>query len=145
MTPPKRKLVSDHVFERIILALNVIRHDNTRPRTKREIERIAGLGHDTVARAFRQDTNEHNTYRITDQFNALTAPLNNKRLSPSQDQQTRDRQTITDLKHQIADLHRQLDTFAMATYAFYLAQQPQTDDADTHTVVPIGRNRKRQR
>ena len=109
MPTPKRKQVSDQVFQRIVIALNVMRHDNSRPRTKREIERIAGLGHDTVARAFRQDTNEHNAYRITEQFDSLTAPLNNKQRSPAQDQQIRDRQKIAENKKDVRQSRNKLD------------------------------------
>ena len=49
------KKVSDHVFERVSLALDRLAADPTLRRTKRELERLSGLSHDAVARAFRQE------------------------------------------------------------------------------------------
>lgn len=69
---PRRKQVSAPVLEKITLALQQMRADPTMPRTKRQIERLTCLSHDTVARAFRQDAQQPNRhYPLNVQFQAL--------------------------------------------------------------------------
>ncbi|MFR9779018.1 hypothetical protein ACL02O_23560, partial [Micromonospora sp. MS34] len=130
---------------RIAEALDVIAADDARPRTKREIERITDLGHDTVARAFRQDAEEENTYRITEKFTALAQQLGSNRRSPAREKELAHEQELADLRREASDLNKQLDRYAMSLYAYYLAAQPQPDGASATDPIPIGRNRKRQR
>ena len=71
------KIVSVSVMERISTAIDALKIDDTLPRTKRELERLSGLSHATVARAFIQDTREQhdqtsNPWRLTERFATIT-------------------------------------------------------------------------
>ena len=82
--PAKRKRVSDEVMTRVSTAIDALAADQNAPRTKRQIELLSGLGHDAVARAFRQDAAEpDNQYRLNARLNELIAPLGTGRRSPA--------------------------------------------------------------
>lgn len=133
-----RRNVSDEVFQRIIQAINRIEVDAELRRTKRQIEQVAGLSHDVVARAFRQDLdNEGVPWQINAKFNALLGEQSSG-LSLHQEEVRALRRTIADKNKEIAALKRSLDAHAIALYAFAAAQQQSETDP-----IPIGRNRRR--
>jgi hypothetical protein len=139
MMPAKRKRVSDDVMTRVSIAIDTLAADNEAPRTKRQIENLSGLGHDAVARAFRQDAAEPDTsYRLNEKFNQLIAPLGTGRRSPAAEERFLEKQTIAELKQQVRELNRQLDRYAMTLFALYLAENPATEAG----AVPIRRHRR---
>jgi len=143
MPAPQRKRTSDETFKRIVEAIEKMAADDESPRTKREIERLTGYGHDAVARAFRQDATEDNRYRITAKFKALTEELTSSRVSPDRDRQIVIQRENRELKDQVRHLNQMLDAHAMALFAVHLRNtHPTTSDAPTSTnadVVPIRR------
>ena len=139
--PARKKRVTDEVMATVSNAIDALAADETAPRTKRQIERIAGLSHDVVARAFRQDAEEpDNLYRLNSKLGALIDPLSSARRSPEAEQQYQDKQRIAELKHEVSDLNKQLDRYAMTLFAYHLAEQPA--EAPTGNVVAIRRRRK---
>lgn len=138
--PAKRKRVSDEVMTRVSTAIDALAADQNAPRTKRQIELLSGLGHDAVARAFRQDAAEpDNQYRLNARLNELIAPLGTGRRSPVAEEQHQDKQKIAELKQQVRELNEHLDRYAMTLFAHHLADNPA---AETSDVVSIRRYRK---
>ncbi|MCW2132711.1 hypothetical protein B0G38_001876 [Arthrobacter sp. VKM Ac-2550] len=138
--PAKRKRVSDDVMTRVSGAIEVLSTDRNAPRTKRQIEILSGLGHDAVARAFRQDAHEpDNPYRLNEKFNQLIAPLGTGRRSPAAEEKHQDKQRIAELKQQVGELNRQLDRYAMTLFAHYLADNPSTE---SDGAVPMRRQKR---
>ncbi|MEO5665920.1 MAG: hypothetical protein ABIR39_21835 [Nocardioides sp.] len=144
MPAPQRKRTSDETFKRIVEAIEKMAADDESPRTKREIERLTGYGHDAVARAFRQDATEDNDYRITAKFKALTAELTASRVSPDRDKQIAIQRENRELKDQVRHLNQMLDAHAMSLFAVHLRDTHATAvDATTNAgVVPIRRRRR---
>lgn len=140
MSRPRRKRVTDEVMQKIIIAIEEIEADAAAPRTKREVEHRTGLSHDAVARAFRQDAEEENTWNISQRLSDLTEDGANRR-SPARRQQLSLEDTIRDLRQRLAEAEQQQHRYAMALYAYQLssgeASEPSRD------VVPMGRNRSR--
>lgn len=143
MAAPKRKRVSDEVFRRIAEALEAIAADDKLPRTKRQVEQLADLGHDTVARAFRQDAEEDGAHGIARRFAELVEPLGGGRRSPARLKEVEDKQKVTELNQAVAELNKQLDRYAMTSYAYFLSAQ-QEKQGEPAAAIPIGRNRKRE-
>lgn len=140
--PAMRKRVSDDVMSRVSNAIDAISVDPEAPRTKRQIEVLSGLGHDAVARAFRQDATESdNPYRLTERFSQLIAPFQAGRRSPAAQEKYQDKQKIAELKQQVGELNRQLDRYAMSLFAVHLEEQP---NVETDSVVSF-RSQRRQR
>ncbi|MGG5171251.1 hypothetical protein ACQR35_03595 [Pseudarthrobacter sp. J1738] len=138
--PAKRKRVSDDVLTRVSDAIKVLSVDQNAPRTKRQIEILSGLGHDAVARAFRQDATEpDNPYRLNEKFNHLIGALGSGRRSPAGEEKHQDKQKIAELKQQVSELNRQLDRYAMTLFAYYLEDNPRTE---TNGAVSIRRHRR---
>lgn len=141
MMPAKRKRVSDDVLTRVSNAIGMLSVDQDAPRTKRQIEILSGLGHDAVARAFRQDALEpDNQYRLNEQFNHLIGPLGTGRRSPAGEEKHQDKQKIAELKQQVTELNRQLDRYAMTLFAIHLTDNPSTE---TGVAIPIRRHRSK--
>lgn len=145
MPAPQRKRTADETFKRIVEAIAKMAADDESPRTKREIERLTGYGHDAVARAFRQDAAEDNEYQITAKFNALTADLSASRVSPDRDKQIAVQRENRELKDQVRHLNRMLDAHAMALFAVHLRNTHPTAPGASATQhedpVPIRRRR----
>ncbi|TDK23514.1 hypothetical protein E2F48_16115 [Arthrobacter crusticola] len=138
--PASRKRVSDDVMTRVSKAIDALAADQSAPRTKRQIEILSGLGHDAVARAFRQDAAESdNPHRLNEKLNRLIAPLGTSRRSPAAEEKYQDKQKIVELKQQVSELNRQLDRYAMTLFAVYLADNP---SAEASRAVSIRRHRQ---
>lgn len=139
--PANRKRVSDDVMTRVSNAIDMLSSDDRAPRTKRQIEHLSGLGHDAVARAFRQDAAEPETpFRLNQRFSDLITPLSTGRRSPADEEKYHDKQKIAELKQQVAELNRQLDRYAMTLFALHLADNPSTE---TGEAIPIRRYRSK--
>jgi hypothetical protein len=142
---PIRKRVSDEVMAKIAAAITEIGNDDQAPRTKREIERRSGLAHDTVARAFRQDAAEDNTWRITAALGALIGSAI-RRPAPALQRRLDAEQKAADLRQRLSETEHSLDRYAMALYAYHLTSKVQAPEQSVATsVVPIGRNKPRKR
>ena len=128
------KRVSDDVFARIASALDQIASDPTARRTKREIEQRSGLSHDTVARAFRQDTETPTHWHISDRLNGLlnTTQAASRR-SPQQAAEADLRNTIRDRNREIERLNSLVDGYANLLLAHHLEQTL----TETNTVIPL--------
>jgi len=126
--------VSDDVLRRIADAIDEIASNDELRRTKRQIEKLAGLSHPTVARAFAQDLREETRFAI----NARFAELNpvNKGLSPKQQAAKREKQDIEAAQERIAELEFERDAHLQALYAYFVASAPAEPSP---TVVPINR------
>lgn len=127
--------VSDDVLRRIADAIDEIASNDELQRTKRQIEKLAGLSHPTVARAFAQDMREETSFAI----NARLAALNpvRKGLSPKQQQERQNQQDVESARERIRELETERDAHLQALYAYFLATS--TDEPDP-TVVPINRS-----
>ncbi|MGA9147952.1 MAG: hypothetical protein WBZ04_10365 [Candidatus Nanopelagicales bacterium] len=142
MPAGKRKRTSDDTFNRIVEALDIMAADNESPRTKREIERLTGYSHDAIARAFRQDANEDNEYRITAKFAKMTSELTASRVSPDRDKQIAMAQQINELKDQVRHLNLMLDAHAMSLFAYHLKDAHGSQVDDDADVISIRRHRR---
>jgi len=128
---------------KIVAAITEIGDDDQAPRTKREIERRSGLAHDTVARAFRQDADEDNTWQITAALNALTGSAT-MQPAPAVQRRRDAEQKVADLRQRLSETEHMLDRYAMALYAYHLTSAADVFEPGPATdVVPIGRNRPR--
>ncbi|HEY2579460.1 MAG TPA: hypothetical protein VGI74_24385 [Streptosporangiaceae bacterium] len=138
MTRPPRH-TSDDVMQRISAALNTMASDPQAPRTKREIERRTQLSHDTIARAFRQDTTMPSPWNLTARLTSLgERPA--RRTDP-QTHQIRELQAkIKDKNKQIAQLQTTLDRHAMTVLALHLELQQLP--GPNSNVVAITSNRR---
>ncbi len=144
MPSPRTKRTSNATFQRIVDAIEEMKQDDEAPRTKREIERRAGLAHDAVARAFRQDAQEDNQYEINKRFNELAEELTTSRISPDRDKQIAVERANAELKDRIRHLDDQLDRHAMALFSYHLRDDHAAhaeNDAPTH-VTPIRLRRR---
>lgn len=143
MGSPIRKRVSDDVFERISGALGSMAVQMSSPRTKREIERLSGLSHDTVARAFKQDQLEETRWKISARFLTVAKASTGGR-SPDQQQLFEARQKIAELSHKNRDLEAALDTYAATLLAYHLSSSEilASDRAPANVTPMMGRNRR---
>jgi hypothetical protein len=110
----------------------------TRPdltRTKRTIERLSGLGHDIVARAFRQDLETGTEHRLNERLAALTAE--DGRQSPQQLALREAKQKLAKRNATIAGLQRDLAAMAQVV----LAQHRLLEESKPNPVVRIDRGR----
>jgi hypothetical protein len=139
MPSPTRKRVTDEVMQRISAALDRMTNDHTARRTKRELERITGLSHDAVARAFRRDVEENSRWNLTGRLAALTDPQAGHR-SPQEQHVHELRQTLIKKNAQITELEASLDRYAMAVLAHHLELNSKVIGGQD--VVSIGRNRE---
>lgn len=142
MPSPTRKRVTDEVMQRISDALDRMNNDHTARRTKRELERITGLSHDAVARAFRRDVEDNSRWNLTGRLAALADPQASHR-SPQEQHTHQLRQALREKNAQIAQLQASLDRYAMAVLAQHL--ELNADTAPDRDVISLGRNRQRHR
>lgn len=140
MPSPTRKRVTDEVMQRISDALDRMSNDSGARRTKRELERITGLSHDAVARAFRHDVDDNSTWNLTARLAALTDPQAGHR-SPQEQHMHELRPKLQEKNTQIAELEATLDRYAMAVLAHHL--ELNADASSGRDVVSLGRNRLR--
>jgi hypothetical protein len=143
MPSPRAKHTAKTTYQRILDAIEEIASDDQAQPTKREIERRAGLSHDAVARAFRQDAGEDNEFKINQRLGLLTEGLSSARVSPDRDKQISIEKENRELKDRVRHLNAQMDLHAMAVLAFHL-RDAHIDEADTggfENVVPIRRRR----
>lgn len=141
----QRKRVSEAVMARVSAAIDSIAADEAAPRTKRQIEHVSRLGHDAVARAFRQDADDQgHPHHLNERLNALITPGGSGRRSPADEQRREDKQKIVELNQQVRDLNRQLDRYAMCLLAQLLESLPHGDAVEAE-VVAIRKSRARQR
>jgi multidrug resistance efflux pump len=142
MASPVRKRVTDEVMQRVSDAIDQMHTDPGARRTKRELERLTGLGHDAVARAFRRDTAEQSRWNLTARFAALTDPEAGRR-SPQEQQVHELRLKLREKNTKIAELEATLDRYAMTVLAHHLELADQS--APGGDVISLGRNRNRTR
>ncbi|MGH9068769.1 MAG: hypothetical protein ACRDX8_04000 [Acidimicrobiales bacterium] len=102
--------VTDDTIGRIRSALDVMAVDPSAGRTKREVERLSGLSHDTVARAFRQD--RQGRHGIVARYETLTGADLDRRSDHRRDLDERD-QKIRRQERRIRELHATVDRYAM--------------------------------
>jgi hypothetical protein len=145
MPSPRRKRVSDEVMVRISEAIDKIAADDQAPRTKRQIEAISGLGHDAVARAFRQDSVESAEYRLNERLNALLTPEGSGRRSPEGQERHEAEIKIAELRHRVRELDAQLDRYGMALYAHALSAGTLTSEGSSDGTDPVPMRRQRKR
>lgn len=140
------KTVSEDVYRRILLAMSVIEQDTSLKRTKREIERLSGLSHDAVARAFRKDKqDEGRPWGLNDRYSTLTAGGASRR-SVRDDEVRQLENEIAEKRRENRELRDTVDLYATALYAHYLqAQQQDTSTRPANDPIPIGRNRRNKR
>jgi len=142
MPSPTRKRVTDEVMQRISDALDRVSDDSTARRTKRELERITGLSHDAVARAFRRDVDDNSHWNLTARLASLSDPQAGHR-SPQEQHIHELGQKLSQKNAQIAELEASLDRYAVAVLAHHLELNLEpTRDRD---VISIGRNRQQSR
>jgi hypothetical protein len=127
-------------MQRISDAIDQLSTDSAARRTKRELERLTGLSHDAVARAFRRDTTENSHWNLNGRFAALTDPDAGRR-SPHEQQIHELRLKLRDKNTKIAELEVTLDRYAMAVLAHHLELAEQS--APSGDVISLGRNRNR--
>lgn len=147
MTAPA-KTVSDDVLERVSDALNALEVDPALRRTKREIERITGLSHATVARAFAQDAQAAATggvarWRLTERFARLTSETG--RRSQQGAEESGHVQTIKEKNARIAELEAERDGYAQALYAYWLNAHEPSGGAQPVTALGANRPRRQER
>jgi len=142
----RSKRVSDNALERISIALDRLAADPSLRRTKIEVERLSGLSHDAVARAFRQEAEEPGSkWQLANRFQQLVDPEHGRR-SPHDAALHEAKRTLQEKQAEVTRLEHDLDRYAMALYAYYLTSQSRDPQASEETpVVPIGRNRPRKR
>jgi hypothetical protein len=138
MATPRRKPVSEEVMIRVSEAINRLEADQNAPRTKRQLEVISGLGHDAVARAFRQDASQSaGSHQLTARWAELTDRPGGYR-SPAAHAEHQARQHIAELQQTVRELNTQLDRYAMALFAGHLEQVAHDDQGE---VIEIRRRR----
>jgi hypothetical protein len=135
---PTPKPVSESVMERVSVAIDALQLDGTLPRTKRELERLSGLSHATIARAFHQDlTQPVSKWRITDRFATVTAATGGR--SAQSVQKNRLLEQLMEKNARIRDLHQILDNYSQALYAMH-AKASEDHSGVTH--IGVNRNRR---
>lgn len=131
---PRRKQVSALVLEKITLALQQMRADPTMPRTKRHIEKLTCLSHDTVARAFRQDAEQPNRhYPLNAQFQALLSESEEPADSASSSRESAGQ--VRELRAKVRDLEVAL--LQVTTQRFIQDTQPANGGGDSGSLRVI--------
>ena len=105
--------VTDDTVGRIKAALDKMAADPSTKQTKREVERLSGLSHDTVARAFRQD--HQGRHGILARYEALTGTNLDRRSDHQRDLDERD-QRIRHQERRISELHATVDRYASTIF-----------------------------
>jgi hypothetical protein len=76
--------VTDGVMQRVADAIGIISNDPETALTKREIERVSGLSHDAVARAFRQDRTDPSAFVLNARFEETVEKRRGRRTEANQ-------------------------------------------------------------
>lgn len=115
--PPKT--VSNEVMDRISDALDALTKDTTLARTKREIERLTGFSHASVARAFVQDAAASpSRWRLNSRFSALVDETGQR--SPDAARLAELAKESRTKGARITELEAALDAYAQALYVQHL-------------------------
>lgn len=133
--------VSEAALQQISDAIDSIARDPSLPRTKRQIENIAGLSHATVARAFVHDAEDLGPQRLklNERFRSLTAETEGRSLERAQRLGVEAR--LGEKNRELKRLKESQAVHLQALYAYYLASAQQQGEG--RKVVPIGANRPR--
>ena len=144
MTVPMGKPVSEEVMERISDAIDALRRDESLARTKRELERLSGLSHATVARAFVQDVANaanglaSNKWHLLERFNAVSLGTGRRTVQGARNLDLKAQ--LSQKNAEIAELRQVVEQYAQALYALQLAK------SEKHAgVTEIGVNKSRRR
>ncbi|MGH9068006.1 MAG: hypothetical protein ACRD0J_11055 [Acidimicrobiales bacterium] len=129
--------VTNDTVRRIHVAIDEMAADPSTRRTKRELERISGLSHDTVARAFRQD--RQGRYGILARYQALIGPGPDRRSDHQRELDERD-QRIRHQERRIRELHATVDRYAATI--FLLRRQLEAAADPERTLVPFAPPRR---
>ncbi|MGH9077938.1 MAG: hypothetical protein ACRDY0_10885 [Acidimicrobiales bacterium] len=124
--------VTDDTIGRIRAALDMMIVDPSARRTKREVERLSGLSHDTVARAFRQD--RQGRHGIVARYETLTGADLDRRSDHRRELDERD-QKIRHQERRIRELHATVDRYA--TTIFVLRRQLEAASHPEVTLTPF--------
>lgn len=124
--------VTHDTIERIRAALDMMAVDPSARRTKREVERLSGLSHDTVARAFHQDS--QGRHGILGRYETLTGAKGDRRSDNQRALDERDQQ-IRHQERRIRELHATVDRYA--TTIFVLRRQLEAVSAPGTTLAPF--------
>jgi hypothetical protein len=133
--------VSEAALQQISEAIDSMLHDPTLSRTKRQIEKLAGLSHATVARAFVQDSSGRGPQgiRLTERFNELASATSGRSLERAE--QLGLEAKLNERNEEIKRLKAMHECHVQALYVYYLSSiQEKTDGI---RLVPIGANRPR--
>lgn len=128
--------VTEDVLVRVSAALDAIAQDPELPRTKRSVERVSGLSHDAVARAFRQDRELGTPQRLNARFAELTDGGGDRR-SPI-------RQELAELRERHRERGRrirELEADVAALAQIVLATELSSSIEEPFTVVPLRHRR----
>jgi hypothetical protein len=139
---PKRFTpVSVAALQQISDAIDLVLKDPTLPRTKRQIEKIAGLSHATVARAFVQDAQgvDPSSLKLNARFNSVSSATAGMSLERSERLALEAR--LEERNQEIRRLKMAEAIHLQSLYAYYLNSRQQ--DTEEGKVVPIGANRSR--
>jgi hypothetical protein len=140
------KPVGADVLLRVSAALDEMEDRPTTRPTKREVERISGLSHDAVARAFRQDMVATTPFRLTHRLQKLREDTAQpKGVSNADSDDSDDAAEATELRKQMRELNHVNEMFAIALFAHYLEEYDPKSTIDMSNVIPIGKNRRRRR
>ncbi|WP_166870282.1 hypothetical protein [Salinibacterium sp. ZJ450] len=131
------KRVSDQSMQAISDAIDAIARDDSLPRTKREIEKLTGLSHATVARAFLQDQAATVArWRLEARFTELTAHSGGR--SPHAANVAELKSLLAQRNREITQLREQTARYQQMIYIQHVATQQKLGG-----VAPIGINRPR--
>lgn len=125
--------VTEAVLDRISVAIDQLAVSEDLPRTKRSLEHLAGLSHDVVARAFRQDRDGTTAQRLNERFDALTAGKTGRR-SPAAQELHDLRDGYRERGKRIAELESELAALAHVVLAQHLGA-----DTDSN-ITPLRRH-----
>ena len=144
MTVAVGKPVSEEVMERISDAIDALRRDESLARTKRELERLSGLSHATVARAFVQDRSNQlnelasNKWRLSERFAAVSLDTGRRTVQGARNLDLNEQ--LNQKNAEISELRQVVEQYAQALYALQLAK------SEKHAgVTEIGVNKSRRR
>lgn len=141
---PKRFTpVSEAALQQVSDAIDSILNDPTLSRTKRQIEKISGLSHATVARAFVQDSSGLGPQglSLTERFSTLASPTGGKSLERAEHLALEAR--LNERNEELKQLKATHACHVQALYAYYLSSlQAKTDGT---RLIPIGVNQPRGR
>lgn len=134
--------VTDETIVRIMAALDKMAADPSAKRTKREVERLAGLSHDTVARAFRQD--HRGRLGLLARYEELRGNNGDRRSEHQRALNERD-QKIRHQERRIRELHATVDRYAATIFLLRRQLEGALDPGSTLTPFAPRRSSARRR